>query len=275
MAREARADETDNFTCHSRPMRDALEQLDALMNARIRTAVARANHRAGARCDAACLERVAVDELRDAIGSSYRPLPSLIPHSRFMQSVSDLPDLDRCHLRFNETIYGARSYNRPWMYPFHRRIIFVADSIRLANRIVGLDKMNHFIREGLVHWRAVNEDGGTIASDIARELGSPRQHTAWTEQGLDPFGMGIGLSTGDVAAAMLGSDERIEYTVVGDTVNLAQRLQDLARPAGMTVLSQATVDALGSQWTTESMGDHAVKGREQPVAAYRLMSGAG
>ena len=59
MAREVSADETDNFTCRSRPMRDALEQLDALMNARIRKAVARANHRAGARCDAACLERVA------------------------------------------------------------------------------------------------------------------------------------------------------------------------------------------------------------------------
>ena len=41
MAREVSADETDNFTCRSRPMRDALAQLDALMNARIRKAVAR------------------------------------------------------------------------------------------------------------------------------------------------------------------------------------------------------------------------------------------
>ena len=145
-----------------------------------------------------------VDELRDAIGSSYRPLPALIPHSRFMKSVSDLPDLDRCHLRFSETIYGARSYNRPWMYPFHRRIIFVADSIRLANRIVGLDKMNHFIREGLVHWRAVNEDGGTIASDIARELGSPTQHSAWTEQGLKGMALTGVLAYADLAASYSG-----------------------------------------------------------------------
>ena len=61
--------------------------------------------------------------------------------------------------------------------------------------------------------------------------------------GLPEFGLGIGLSTGEVAAALLGSDERLEYTLVGDTVNLAQRLQDLARPPG-TVLSGATVDAL-------------------------------
>jgi len=50
----------------------------------------------------------------------------------------------------------------------------------------------------------------------------------WAGQGLAPFGLGIGLSTGEVAAALLGSAERLEYTLVGDVVNLAQRLR---RPA--------------------------------------------
>ena len=59
-----------------------------------------------------------------------------------------------------------------------------------------------------------------------------------------PFGLGIGLSTGPVAAALLGSEERLEYTLVGDTVNLAQRLQDLARPAGRIVISESTYAAL-------------------------------
>ena len=54
----------------------------------------------------------------------------------------------------------------------------------------------------------------------------------WATADLPPFGLGIGLSTGEVAAALLGCDERLEYTLVGDTVNLAQRLQDLARPPG-------------------------------------------
>jgi class 3 adenylate cyclase len=53
----------------------------------------------------------------------------------------------------------------------------------------------------------------------------------WNTLGLPIFGMGVGLSTGQVAAALLGSEERLEYTLVGDTVNLAQRLQNLARPA--------------------------------------------
>jgi class 3 adenylate cyclase/ActR/RegA family two-component response regulator len=95
----------------------------------------------------------------------------------------------------------------------------------------------------------------------------------WADAGRDAFGIGIGLSTGDVAAALLGSDERLEYTVVGDTVNLAQRLQDLARPAGTTVISGATFASLGAhseRYHFEDLGDQLVKGRDTPVAAYRI-----
>ncbi len=96
----------------------------------------------------------------------------------------------------------------------------------------------------------------------------------WQTQGLSAFGLGIGLSTGEVAAALLGSTERLEYTLVGDTVNLAQRLQDLARPAGSTVAGQSTLDALAaehvSEWAWECLGDREVKGRAAPVTAWRL-----
>jgi class 3 adenylate cyclase/DNA-binding NarL/FixJ family response regulator len=97
----------------------------------------------------------------------------------------------------------------------------------------------------------------------------------WEQRGLDPFGLGIGLSTGEVAAALLGSDERLEYTVIGDTVNLAQRLQDLARPAGMTVLSDATfqaASATGATVAVDTLGAQLVKGRESPVVAHRLLA---
>jgi class 3 adenylate cyclase/DNA-binding NarL/FixJ family response regulator len=97
----------------------------------------------------------------------------------------------------------------------------------------------------------------------------------WAEQGLSAFGLGIGLSTGEVAAALLGSEERLEYTLVGDTVNLAQRLQDLARPAGTTVVAEATVQAADRRlgdW--EPLGERLVKGRTSPVVAYRLAAPA-
>jgi class 3 adenylate cyclase/FixJ family two-component response regulator len=100
-----------------------------------------------------------------------------------------------------------------------------------------------------------------------------RQHAVnarWSADSLPEFGLGIGLSTGEVAAALLGSTDHMEYTLVGDTVNLAQRLQDLARPAGTTVVSAATADALASAVELEPMGERLVKGREFPVDAYRL-----
>jgi class 3 adenylate cyclase len=95
----------------------------------------------------------------------------------------------------------------------------------------------------------------------------------WAGQGLAAFGLGIGLSTGDVAAALLGSDERVEYTLVGDTVNLTQRLQDLARPAGMTVLSESTAAAVRG-WPLDALPPCQVKGRTAPVKAFRLRAGA-
>jgi len=93
----------------------------------------------------------------------------------------------------------------------------------------------------------------------------------WAGQDLRPFGLGIGLSTGEVAAALLGSEERVEYTLVGDTVNLSQRLQDVARPAGTTVASLATIEAVrGDPPASEPMDPQFVKGRETPVQAVRL-----
>lgn len=93
----------------------------------------------------------------------------------------------------------------------------------------------------------------------------------WVTEGLEPFGMGIGLSTGEVAAALLGSDERLEYTLVGDTVNMAQRLQDLARPAGTTVVSEATA-ANAPAWTFERLEPVRVKGRDAAVTACRVIA---
>jgi adenylate cyclase len=91
----------------------------------------------------------------------------------------------------------------------------------------------------------------------------------WAAQGLHPFGLGIGLSTGEVAAALLGSEERLEYTLVGDTVNLSQRLQNLAA-AGETVLSEATCRGLSVPADTIALGSQLVKGRDTPINAYKL-----
>lgn len=106
----------------------------------------------------------------------------------------------------------------------------------------------------------------------AAEAMHARQATVnarWEAEGLPAFRLGIGISTGDVAAALLGSDERLEYSVVGDAVNLAQRLQQWAE-GGQTVMSDPTYAALSPSPTAERLAPELVKGRQTPVGAYRV-----
>jgi adenylate cyclase len=113
-----------------------------------------------------------------------------------------------------------------------------------------------------------------LAAALAMHQGQRAVNARWHEQGLAPWGLGIGVTTGEVAAALLGSEERLEYTLVGDTVNLSQRLQQLARPEE-TVLSEATYKALSIPCTAEPLEPALVKGRHTPVVSYRVSTDGG
>jgi class 3 adenylate cyclase len=91
----------------------------------------------------------------------------------------------------------------------------------------------------------------------------------WRAENLPAFDLGIGLSTGQVAAALLGSEERVEYSCVGDAVNLAQRIQQLAA-GGETSLSEATVLALHQPIDAMPLPPTHVKGRQAPVTVYKV-----
>jgi class 3 adenylate cyclase/ActR/RegA family two-component response regulator/DNA-binding CsgD family transcriptional regulator len=91
----------------------------------------------------------------------------------------------------------------------------------------------------------------------------------WVTEGKPEFGLGLGLSTGEAVAALLGSAERLEYTLVGDTVNLVQRLQQFAA-AGETVLSEATMRALSVPVQAVPLAAQRVKGRDTLVSAYKI-----
>jgi len=108
-----------------------------------------------------------------------------------------------------------------------------------------------------------------VAAAAAMHLLQREINERWAADGLPAFGLGLGLSTGEAAAALLGSAQHLEYTLVGDTVNLTQRLQQFAL-AGETVLSEATLRALSTPVQTIPLGEQMVKGRETPVTAYKI-----
>ena len=82
-------------------------------------------------------------------------------------------------------------------------------------------------------------------------------------------GMRIGLNTGPVVVGRIGDDLRMDYTAVGDTTNLAARLQQLARP-GSVVVSEATHRAVSGFFEALDLGEISVKGRAE-VHAYEIL----
>ena len=88
-------------------------------------------------------------------------------------------------------------------------------------------------------------------------------------EGLTPVTVGIGLHTGDALIGYIGSEKRSEYTAIGDTVNLAARLEANAR-GGQILLSDATAAAIGNAFPLVAREPITVKNRVQPVSLFEL-----
>jgi adenylate cyclase len=90
--------------------------------------------------------------------------------------------------------------------------------------------------------------------------------------GHEPLRHGIGIHSGPALAANIGGGGRLSYALVGDTVNLAARLQDLTKIMGRDILvSGATAAALGPEAPLERLSATTVKGRSQPVEVYAVL----
>ena len=84
------------------------------------------------------------------------------------------------------------------------------------------------------------------------------------------FKYGIGINTGSVIVGNIGSEKRLDYTVIGDSVNLAARLCSKAEGSHI-LISDSTYDLVKNKIKTRSIGEISVKGKTKPVRVHEVI----
>ncbi len=132
--------------------------------------------------------------------------------------------------------------------------------------------LDKFIGDAIMaFWGApiASPDHARMALDAAMQMSATLEE--FREQ-LGPLGrkleIGIGVHTGRAVVGFIGSDARLDYTVIGDTVNLASRIEGMTKGIARILVSEATHDAVGEAYEWRDCGSHLVKGRETPVRLF-------
>ncbi|MCX7032354.1 MAG: adenylate/guanylate cyclase domain-containing protein [Arenimonas sp.] len=137
--------------------------------------------------------------------------------------------------------------------------------------------LDKFIGDAVMaFWNAPTDTPGhaekavAAAIEMTRALDDFKRELQARNEGLGDFDVGIGLHTGPAVVGFLGSDTRMEYTAIGDTVNLGSRIESATKGVARVLVSGATRSACGPETRFHFVhrGQFHVKGREQPVDLY-------
>lgn len=106
------------------------------------------------------------------------------------------------------------------------------------------------------------------AEDMIRWLETSNE--IWEERFGFRVEIAIGINSGEVVVGNIGSETRMEYTVIGDTVNVAARLESIARPSQI-LITRATAEAVGDAFETRELGPRELSGRAKPVELFEVL----
>jgi adenylate cyclase len=159
-------------------------------------------------------------------------------------------------------------------------VTWLNDYFSRMHRIISLygGHINKYIGDGLmiVFGAPVNR-GETLEARAAVLCGLDmlaeveRMNKEWEGTGRPHIAIGVGIHTGEATCGVVGAPGRLEYTIIGDTVNLAARLESTTKEAGVALLaSSATAALLGVDYETEPLGDVKVKGKTVSTSVFTV-----
>lgn len=144
---------------------------------------------------------------------------------------------------------------------------FFTEAVTVIHRRGGL--VDKFIGDGLMAVFGLDEPEGAEGAAAAAALELQAAFVRLSEGLEHPLRAGVGVHVGEVVAGVIGSPDRLEFTVVGDAVNTASRVEGLTRSLGVDVLLTApVVAALPEPGAWRSLGEHSVKGRAARVELF-------
>ena len=159
----------------------------------------------------------------------------------------------------------------------HEAVSFLNRFLHAMVQVVEIEHggmINKFLGDGFMALFGVDGDQRDHADkalaaghDLQRRL--ERLNSDPTHCGEEPIRIGIGINSGRVIVGSIGSPERMEFTVIGSTVNIASRIQALNKAFGTTLLlSRATRDALRQPLTLRALPLRCIEGVERPLETF-------
>ncbi len=124
---------------------------------------------------------------------------------------------------------------------------------------------------GAIEAGCIGHEDAAAAAGCAMIAALPRVNAVLAERGIEPLEIGVGINSGPAVIGSVGATGRTSFTAIGDTVNVAARIESLTKKAGYPLLLSATTfEALSQKPETECLPPMRVKGKANPVQVYGI-----
>lgn len=132
----------------------------------------------------------------------------------------------------------------------------------------------------MAFWNAPLDQPDHAARSVRTAIRMRDKLDEMNREGVFPKGIelkvGVGINSGDMVVGNIGADVRYDYTVIGDSVNLASRTESLCKEYGvLIIITKNTLDRLGEGFVTRELDSVAVKGKKEPVKIYEVLGEEG